>query len=237
MSTNKKIETILSLIEICEVNLKNAKSMLSSLSGNIVDQNSENKNSSNPPTNPAINTIPRTTSQSSSNTGATVMEGYFDGENMIGDDANTYSVPQNYASKSQLVIGDRLKWMISTNFFGETSEVFKLLVPVPKDRIIGKFIADNNSYAVIVNGYKNPIKILKASATYAMKNLNLKIGDNVAIYIPKIANPAWGAFIGVYNQNNAVEESPLPYQERKIISSNNDNSDNFVIEDTEKSYF
>jgi hypothetical protein len=235
MSTNKKIETILSLIEISETNLKNAKSILSTILGTVPTETAQS------PTIPSM-TKPSYASGSpsvSSSNSATVMEGYFDGENMIGDDNNTYGVPQNYASKSQLVIGDRLKWMISTNYFGETSEVFKLLIPVPKDRVIGKFIADNNNYAVVVNGYKNPIRILKASATYAMKNLNLKIGDNVAIYIPKISNPTWGAFIGVYNQPNNIED--IPYQERKIISDaehpENADEDNFVIEDNDKSYF
>ncbi len=226
MSNNKKIETAIHLIEIAETNIKNAKNLLSLLIGS---PSLESKNY-----NPSSITTENITAPTTPRTGPNVMEGYFDGENMIGDDANVYSVPQNYASKSQLVIGDRLKWMINTNYFGESSEVFKLLMPVPKDRVVGKFIADNNTYSVMVNGYKNPIKILKASATYAMKNLNLKIGDNVAIYIPKIPSPAWGAFIGVYNQSTPVDD--LPYQERKILKGE-DYDDNFVIEDSEKSYF
>ena len=37
-----------------------------------------------------------------------VIEGVFDGQNMVGSDAKTYPVPANYASKSKLVQGDIL---------------------------------------------------------------------------------------------------------------------------------
>ncbi|MBA4320115.1 MAG: hypothetical protein C0412_17080, partial [Flavobacterium sp.] len=43
-----------------------------------------------------------------------VIEGVFDGENMIGPDGKQYSVPSNYASKSKLVEGDILKLTITS---------------------------------------------------------------------------------------------------------------------------
>ena len=42
-----------------------------------------------------------------------IIEGVFDGENMIGPDGKQYSVPANYASKSKLVEGDILKLTIT----------------------------------------------------------------------------------------------------------------------------
>src|SRR3989344_9662515 len=42
-----------------------------------------------------------------------VIEGVFDGQNMIGPDGKTYPVPANYASKSKLVQGDILKLTIA----------------------------------------------------------------------------------------------------------------------------
>jgi len=42
-----------------------------------------------------------------------VIEGVFDGQNMVGSDAKTYPVPANYASKSKLVQGDILKLTIA----------------------------------------------------------------------------------------------------------------------------
>jgi len=42
-----------------------------------------------------------------------VIEGVFDGQNMVGSDGKTYPVPANYASKSKLVQGDILKLTIA----------------------------------------------------------------------------------------------------------------------------
>src|SRR3989338_7659848 len=45
--------------------------------------------------------------------GERVGEGTFTGEKMQGDDGKEYTVPANYASKSKLVHGDRLKLTIT----------------------------------------------------------------------------------------------------------------------------
>src|SRR3989344_1018089 len=42
-----------------------------------------------------------------------VVEGSFNGEKMIGDDGKEYAVPPNYASKSKIVPGDRMKLTIT----------------------------------------------------------------------------------------------------------------------------
>src|ERR1700751_2253296 len=44
-----------------------------------------------------------------------VIEGVFDGQNMVGTDGKTYPVPANYASKSKLVQGDILKLTVAEN--------------------------------------------------------------------------------------------------------------------------
>jgi hypothetical protein len=190
---NKKTETILNLLEICETNIRNIKTMLNSTSSldfssaKVSDSQSVNHSS---------------TGKFSLDMGEDFQEGYFDGENMIGDNGQIYPVPQNYASKSQLVVGDRLKWVLTRDNGGEPKEVYKLTLPVLRERVIGRFIIDDNNYAVTVNAYPAPVKILKASATYAMKNLDLKIGDEVAIYIPKSGTPTWGAFINVISSSS-----------------------------------
>jgi hypothetical protein len=219
MSNNKKIETVLSLIEICENNLRSAKSLLaqmgyetSTIKGSITPLIANGKTEEN---------------------GSEYVEGSFDGENMIGDNGQTYPVPQNYASKSQLVVGDRLKWILTKDNFGEIKEVYKLIQPVLRDRVVGKFIIDDNSYAIVVDGYPNPIKILKASATYAMKNLDMKISDEVAVYIPKTGNPTWGAFISVISNSN--QKTPTKAADgRRIIYSETADPDDF---DLSKGYF
>lgn len=211
MSTNK-LQTILSLLEICETNLRNAKMMLSQINpGSSIPKLSTNADFS-------------IKSQEEANA-AEVVEGHFDGESMIGDNGQTYPVPQNYASKSQLVVGDRMKWILTKNAFGEVHEVYKLTQPVPRDRVVGKFLVDGNNYCVMLPEFPIPVRILKASATYAMKNLNLKIGDDVALYIPKNGVPTWGAFISVANTPSAA-----PQNDGRRIISNETNEDNFVIQ-------
>lgn len=129
-----------------------------------------------------------------------VVEGYFDGENMIGDNGKSYPVPPNYASKTQLIIGDRMKRILTT-----TRESFKLIKPAERQRVVGTFQIDpqQDLYYVDVDGFDQPVRILKASATFAMKNLSLQLGDRVAIIVPKDSTPLWGALSSVVTENDA----------------------------------
>jgi hypothetical protein len=180
----KKIETALNLIEIAENNLKTAKALLLQLG------------TEKGLTRTASMEMPRMGSTMRSNEESTaleVVEGYFDGESMIGDNSKTYLVPQNYASKTQLVVGDRMKWILTPD-----REVFKLIQPVNRDRVTGTFAIEGENFVVLVDRFSTPIKVLKASATYAIKQLGLQPGDEVAIYIPRdTENPSWGAFINI----------------------------------------
>jgi hypothetical protein len=226
MSTNKKIETILSLLEICESNLKNAKTLLAqSLGGDIVYRNSPatsypNPNSSNFQINAGSEDVE-------------FVEGYFDGENMIGDNGKVYTVPQNYASKSQLVVGDKMKWSMIKDGFDGYKEVFKLTQPVLREKVIGKFVVEGNNYGAMVDGYPTMVKILKASATFAMKNLGLAIGGKVALYVPKAGSSAnWGAFINVVNSSDNDTQPTTVNTGRRIVKE----VDSFEIDDGEN-YF
>jgi hypothetical protein len=215
MPANKKMDTILSLIEICESNLKNIKSLLSQYSGgDIVYKNGNGHSYSNPNAN--------TFQVNSSAEDVESVEGHFDGENMIGDNGKNYTVPQNYASKSQLVVGDKMKWSLVKDAFDGYKEVFKLTQPVLREKVIGKFIVEGNNYGAMVEGYPHMIKILKASATFAMKNLGLVIGGKVALYVPKAGTSSlssnWGAFINVVN---STEEFGLQSSGRRIIKEEN----------------
>jgi hypothetical protein len=187
----KKYESILSLIEVAEKNLKNAREMLQGIT-----QEQGIKVTTDSTTKP---TPPRRSQDEAE--ALEVVEGYFDGENMIGDNGQIYPVPQNYASKTQLVIGDRMKWIMTSY-----REIFKLIQPAARRRVTGTFTIEGDSYIVLVDEFPAPVKILKASATYAIKNLSLSIGDAVAIYIPQDATPVWGAFISVVKGNETKPE-------------------------------
>ena len=196
--SSKKIQTALSLIEVAENNLSTAKTILLELSNE--------KGIKISPESLKITAGNRSRDEASS---LEVVEGYFDGENMVGDNGQVYLVPQNYASKTQLIIGDRMKWILT-----KTREIFKLIQPADRERTSGTFAIEGDNYLVLVDGISGPVKILKASATYAMKNLGLKVGDEVAIYIPKNATPVWGAFISVVTKSE--ENKPAPYVERRV---------------------
>lgn len=222
---SKKIENILNLIEIAENNLRNARSLLQQSMG---DKTLLASSPSVAPSAPAL----RSTEEDRS---IEVIEGFFNGESMIGDNGQTYIVPPNYASKTQLVVGDRLKWILTNE-----REVFKLIQPVDRERVTGTFSIEGDSYIVLVNSYPNPIRILKASATYAMKNLGLKIGDEVAILIPKNTTPTWGAFSSVVR--TAEENKPAPETKATSNAEEMENItkefslDNFTVE-SDKDYF
>lgn len=185
----KKIQSALSMVEIAENNLKNIRQTLLQ----VLEENGQKGNYSQ---------VPVRKSHDEQSAAIEVVEGNFDGENMVGDNGQIYVVPQNYASKSQLVIGDRMKWLLTAD-----REIFKLIAPVDRERVSGIFSIDNDNYAVVVENLKNPVKILKASATFAIKNQGLSVGDEVIILVPKSATPTWGALVSVVKKNNLESES------------------------------
>lgn len=116
--------------------------------------------------------------------GAKIIEGVFDGENMIGPDGKQYSVPANYASKSKLVEGDILKLTITA----KGTFVYKQISPIERSRIIGILEkgSDGNFYAR--DGEKK-WRLLTASVTYFKGDS----GDEVVVLVPKSGESRWGA--------------------------------------------
>lgn len=114
-----------------------------------------------------------------------VIEGVFDGQHMIGEDGKQYHVPPNYASKSKLVEGDRLKLTISaTGLF-----MYKQIGPVAREHLVGTLIQDQATrlFAVVANDHK--WNVLTASITY----FRGEAGDEVMIVVPKGEVSKWAA--------------------------------------------
>lgn len=112
-----------------------------------------------------------------------VVEGVFDGEEMIDSLGKKYPVAPNYASKSKLVSGDRLKLIIAS----DGTFIFKQIGPIDRKRIIGILSDNGGEWEVKSSGKK--YKVLQASVTY----FKAKDGDEVAIIIPKIGETNWAA--------------------------------------------
>jgi len=115
---------------------------------------------------------------------AQIIEGVFDGENMIGPDGKQYSVPTNYASKSKLVEGDILKLTITN----KGTFVYKQIGPIERIRQVGTLYRnDDNSFLVKADGKQ--WRILPASVTY----FKGQVGDEVVLLIPKTGESKWAA--------------------------------------------
>ncbi|MCL4405622.1 MAG: hypothetical protein M1287_00225 [Firmicutes bacterium] len=112
-----------------------------------------------------------------------VIEGVFDGQNMVGSDSKTYPVPANYASKSKLVQGDILKLTIAE----DGAFLYKQIGPVPRKQVVGTLSLENGHYFINVNG-KN-YRVLLASVTY----FKAKPGDQVSANIPEDESAEWAA--------------------------------------------
>lgn len=109
--------------------------------------------------------------------------GTFDGENMLAENGFTYNVPPNYASKSKLLEGDKLKLLILDN--GEYK--FKQIQPLPYINCVGQVVKINNedTLGVIVN--RQVFKILIASQTY----FKLIPGLKISVRVPENPRTSW----------------------------------------------
>ncbi|HUD05556.1 MAG TPA: hypothetical protein VMR18_01370 [Candidatus Saccharimonadales bacterium] len=113
-----------------------------------------------------------------------IIEGVFDGQNMVGSDGKTYPVPANYASKSKLVQGDILKLTIAD----DGAFLYKQIGPIPRKQVVGSLKLENGHYFVESN--KKNYRVLLASVTY----FKAKPGDQVSVNIPEDDSKAeWAA--------------------------------------------
>ena len=127
-----------------------------------------------------------------------IIEGIFNGQNMIGPDEKLYPVPANYASKSKLVEGDILKLTIAE----DGTFVFKQIGPVERKKMIGK-IKKNKKGEFLVEAEGQNYKILLATATY----FKLEEGDIVTIVVPKKKKSRWAAIENLIKKASLEEKS------------------------------
>ncbi len=113
-----------------------------------------------------------------------VIIGEFDGEHMKGEDGQLYPVPANYASKSKVVEGDRLKLTIKP----DGAFVYKQIAPVERRRVRGIFDLDDQGHYVVRTDEKE-YRLLLASVTF----YHLEVGDDVTILLPEGREAHWGA--------------------------------------------
>jgi hypothetical protein len=116
-----------------------------------------------------------------------IIEGVFDGQNMVGPNEKTYPVPANYASKSKLVEGDILKLTISD----DGSFIYKQIGPIERKKLIGTVTLQDGTYMVEAGG--KLFHVLFASVTY----FKAQPGDEVTVVIPADRPASWAAIEAV----------------------------------------
>lgn len=149
----KQVKRLKALLSEAETNLAAARELLTSLVGD----------------DPVVASTQR------DEVAGKVIEGVFDGQNMLGPDGKTYPVPANYASKSKLVQGDILKLTIAD----DGGFIYKQIGPVPRKQVIGTLIQKDGGYVVDVAGKE--YKVLLASVTY----FKGQVGDQVSVMLPE----------------------------------------------------
>lgn len=125
-----------------------------------------------------------------------VIEGVFNGQNMIGADGKEYPIPANYASKSKLVEGDALKLTIAE----DGGFMYKQIAPIERRKIIGSLKQSDGIYMVSAEG--KDYKVLQASITYYKG----EPGDQVTIILPKEHDSAWAAVENVIKRTTVTNE-------------------------------
>lgn len=167
MAENPNLEAIRQMLETAESNLRSAQQLLSQVTGVPMGPDYTKRAATVGRVDPA----------------GRVVEGVFDGKDMIGPDKRKYPVPANYASKSKLVAGDVLKLTITE----DGSYIYKQIGPVERRKMIGTLTQEGNQYRVMASG--KAYNVLLASVTY----FKAQPGDQVSIILPEGEEAEWAA--------------------------------------------
>lgn len=124
-----------------------------------------------------------------------IIEGVFTGEAMLGSDGNIYPVPQNYASKSKLVQGSKLKAIIQ----GDGKITYKIIEEIEHETKIGILTKNKDRYQVIADG--KTYNTLLAAVTF----IKGEIGDSVSIRIPKGKDATYAAVEAIIPKGPVAE--------------------------------
>lgn len=122
-----------------------------------------------------------------------IIEGVFDGENMISSDEKKYPVPANYASKSKLIPGDVLKLTV----LPDGGFLYKQIGPTDRKKIVGELEeVSDGKYIVSCEGKQ--YRVLLASVTY----FKAESGDKLTIIVPEKENSEWAAIENLFEKKS-----------------------------------
>lgn len=187
MDKISNLALIAQMIDSAEKNLQSAKQMLKELMGGPVNKAN-------------LTALADKAGVLTVSEGGKIIEGVFDGQNMIGPDKKQYPVPANYASKSKLIEGDVLKLTISE----DGSFIYKQIGPVERKKMLGLLLVDERGdFKVLAEG--KTFKVLLASLTYFKAEAN----DQVTIVVPEGHESEWAAVENVIKKGSAQSNADL----------------------------
>ncbi len=205
MAKQNKLSQIKKLLDTAHISLEGARQLLVELIGHKDNEAVE------------VSDKAREVGKESVEGEEKIIEGVFDGQNMIGPDGKQYSVPANYASKSKLVVGDTLKLTIKA----DGTFLYKQIGPVERARIVGILAKDETTdeFRVIVGD--KAYRVLLASITY-FKGAS---GDEVVILVPKDKESEWAAVENIIKasevaarvkQQQVGQDQPKPEESGRV---------------------
>ncbi|MFA6027994.1 MAG: hypothetical protein WC752_03640 [Patescibacteria group bacterium] len=191
---NDQLLLLTQYLENAQTNINLAHQILSELSPDDIPETIKNK--------------AKTVAKEDLTKNTKVVEGVFDGQNMVGPDGKIYTIAPNYASKSKLVEGDILKLTIMP----DGSFVYKQIGPVDRQRLVGQLSKDEETkeFRVLANG--RSYKVIMASVTYYKGDT----GDEAVILVPKDQDSRWAAI------ENIVSDKQLTTGAEGELASGND---------------
>lgn len=167
---DKKLQAIRDFIVSSEKSLKNAKKLLAEV---LKDRNIE------------VDDVELDTDglTSYSSDDSKVVEWVFTGEEMLWSDSHKYPVPANYASKSKMVQGDKLKLTILPS----GKMLYKQIMPIERETKVGLLTKDLGKFQVVADGKSYDV------LTAAVTHFRWEIGDSITIIVPKDKDATYAA--------------------------------------------
>ncbi len=182
MSDTNKLALIREMLDNAEKQIRSARRLVSDLAGDVADGDID-----------FVQTRARSLAAPEISENSRIIEGVFDGQNMVDATERSYPVPANYASKSKLVVGDQMKLTITE----DGKFIYKQIGPVDRNSVVGPLTYENGQYKVLANG--KSYKILLASVTF----FRADVGDEVTILVPSEGDAEWGALDAVIPKGEA----------------------------------
>ncbi len=176
MSDLSKIAIVKELLDSANIKIQDARKILSEVTGDVSHVSSDS----------FVRQAQNINSQHGEYGEEKIIEGVFNGQEMIDSNGKKYPVPVNYVSKSKLVSGDQLKLTIAP----DGRFLYKQIGPVKRKYLIGPLSYEEGQYKVLADG--KAYKVIMASVTY----FKAEIGDEITIIIPE-GESEWAAIDAV----------------------------------------